>query len=132
MGLKEQASEILEKISSGSWNGAYAFLGNLNVSYSFLGKAVISILSHIANLEEGKEVEDLVTEWIDEDIPVYTGELTSWIAEDDNHVEYITEALDRFGVVDGFTLLKMAYYIALEDVYYKVLRGLKEGMLEVS
>jgi len=132
MGLKEQASEILEKISSGSWNGAYAFLGNLNVSYSFLGKAVISILSHIANLEEGEEVEDLITEWIDEDIPVYTGELTSWIAEDDNHVEYITEALDRFGVVDGFTLLKMAYYIALEDVYYKVLRGLKEGMLEVS
>ena len=124
--LKKRANKLLEEVKSGNWSNINPFLEDLNLGFTFLEKAVIDILGHIADLEEGDEVEDLVLEWVDGDVPLYTGDLTSWLAEDVNHVVYITSAIEEFGAKDSLPLLQMAYYLALEDVYNKVLNGLIE------
>jgi hypothetical protein len=54
---------------------------------------------------------------------VYTSELTDWLGENNNHVYYLTQALE-LGVTDGFQALAMAQLNAKVEVFDIVCREL--------
>lgn len=57
---------------------------------------------------------------------VYTSDLTSWLAECVNHVDYITRAIEEFNVPDGFSALETAQSLAKQDVLDIVLNYLNK------
>lgn len=70
--------------------------------------------------------EDELSE-LEPEADVYTGELTAWLAENVNHVYYLTEALETFSDSDGFQALTMAQYLAKREVLTLVVRFLEEN-----
>ena len=89
--------------------------------YRFVHEA----LEHIAN---GDEPE--FDEWADADTDVYTSELTEWLNESEEHVEYLGEAVRELGETDGFKILQEAQYLAREEVYSATWDALENLTLE--
>jgi hypothetical protein len=52
---------------------------------------------------------------------VYTGELTHWLAENINHVQYLTEVLERDRITDGIQAIMAAQVAAKTAVFNTVL-----------
>ena len=64
------------------------------------------------------DVENYRAEIVDGYVDVYTAKLTKWLADDVSNVDYLTEAIDEYGnQKDGFQLLAMAQYRAIDEVY---------------
>lgn len=65
---------------------------------------------------------------IDSSIYVYTSDLTAWLNEDDNNVNYLTDALEEFNITDGFQALEMAQLLYKESILYELTKQiLKEA-----
>jgi len=87
-----------------------------------------SILSSMSNYDI-KTVEDLEenrSEIVDSLVDVYTSDLTAWLNSNNYNVEYLTEAMKEWEPEDGFRLLAMAQYMAIDEIYGYVL-SLLEG-----
>ena len=80
------------------------------------------VLEPIADyLEENEDLDDFdVHEHVDSEVDVYTGRLTSWLADNVGNVEYLTEVLQEGNTKDGFELLTAAQYRAIEELYLEV------------
>jgi len=74
-------------------------------------------------LQSGLTVDEIweqLYETIDTQVNVYTSDLTEWLNMSHKHVYYLTEALDQ-NPEDGFQLLAVAQFRAIEDVWNAVL-----------
>lgn len=56
-------------------------------------------------------------EIVDSLVDVYTADLTKWLADSVYNVEYLTQALEEYDPKDGFQLLTMAQYLAIDEVF---------------
>jgi hypothetical protein len=56
----------------------------------------------------------------------YTSDLTKWLHSRNDRVCYLTEALETFGIKDGFAALQLAQLREREEVFYSVLNSLRE------
>lgn len=61
---------------------------------------------------------------------VYTSNLTAWLNEYNDHVYYLTQALEEYGMTDGFQALTVAQSIWLEDIANAVLEALDNAEVE--
>ena len=73
---------------------------------------------------DSNDFEDCLAEQIDSEVDVYTNSLLEWLAGSNYNVYYITEVLEDFGCDgienDGFKLLMMAQYKAIEEIWQEV------------
>ena len=85
-----------------------------------------SILDVISNYGEFSDIDDIRNEIVDGLVDCYTSNLTGWLNDDNRNVYYLSEALAEFGGGDdGFALLAMAQYQAIDDIFGEV-----AGLLE--
>jgi len=71
------------------------------------------------------EEDELINEFLDDEISVYTSNLTEWLNNNVDNVNYLTEALEEFNLKDGFELLKTAQYLAIREVINKLIRNIE-------
>lgn len=71
--------------------------------------------------EDIDEVEDVLLDAIDREVNIYTSDLTSWLNQSASHVYYLTEVLESNDIKDGFQLLTMAQYRAIEEIWREVI-----------
>ena len=68
-----------------------------------------------------EDLEDIRHEIVDGYVDVYTYQLTAWLAEDINNVNYITDALEsEIEMREGFQLLALAQFMAIDEVMNEV------------
>jgi hypothetical protein len=82
-----------------------------------------SILDALTNyeIESMDDIEENRAEIVDGLVDVYTSDLTAWLHADNRNVYYLTEAQEEYGAEsDGFKLLAMAQYKAIDDVFSEV------------
>lgn len=91
------------------------------IAYEFANRALAAIV-------DADNDEDSIRQAIDEIEPdVYTADLTSWLAENINHVNWLTDAMENFGPFDdGFNLLATAQQMHKQAVANAVLEALIE------
>lgn len=70
-------------------------------------------------------LEDNRSEIVDGLVDVYTSELTGWLHRDNRNVYYLTEALEEHSEgADGFKILAIAQYLAIDEVAGEVINYL--------
>lgn len=82
-----------------------------------------SILENLSNCEndDADNIDDNRAEIVDGLVDVYTGQLTAWLNSSNYNVYYITEVQEEYGCeIDGFKLLAMAQYKAIDDIFSEV------------
>jgi len=57
---------------------------------------------------------------------VYTHDLTEWLHDTHYNVHYVTQAIEVFGITDGFKALSAAQQIALQEVAHRLIDYLEE------
>lgn len=76
------------------------------------------------NLDTFDQLEDVRSEIVDSYVDIYTHDLTAWLAENIDNVNYITEIIedgDSDDITDGFELLSRAQYNAIDEVMSEVM-----------
>lgn len=90
--------------------------------YAFTIQAIDNIIdNHIDDIDDCD-----VMKWADNDIDVYTSDLTGWLNRSDSNVYYLSEALEEYGETDGFKALQIAQMKAREEIYQMVLEVLSD------
>lgn len=73
------------------------------------------------------DVEEVRSELVDSMVDIYTADLTAWLADSISNVEYLTQAMEEYGQPqDGFKLLALAQYMAIDEVFGYVYELLSE------
>ena len=78
-------------------------------------------------IENADDLEKNRQEIVDGLVDVYTANLTAWLASNNNNVSYITEAQEEYGdgaQTDGFKILQMAQYKAIDEIAGEVINYL--------
>ena len=74
------------------------------------------------------DLDNTRSEIVDGLVDPYTSNLTAWLNSGNYNVYYITEAQKEFGPeTDGFKILQMAQYKAIDDIYGHIVNLLQEG-----
>jgi hypothetical protein len=64
---------------------------------------------------------DYQSEIVDSLVDISTHDLTGWLHSHNSNVYYLTEVQEQYGAIeDGFNLLSMAQYMAIDEIYTKV------------
>lgn len=71
-------------------------------------------------IESLDDVDDHRSEIVDSLVDVYTHDLTAWLHSSVENVHYITQALQESECADGFQLLMVAQYYAIDEVFAEV------------
>lgn len=66
------------------------------------------------------DLENVRYEIVDSCVDIYTADLTKWLASNINNVYYLGEASREYGSMDGFQLLAVAQYKAIDEVMNEV------------
>jgi len=83
------------------------------------------IHSILQEMDDNEEYEDLN---IDDLIPIYTYELTSWLESNISRLSYCDDYLQEYGEVnDTISLLLGGYMMELQEVYYLIVEWLDEN-----
>jgi len=85
--------------------------GGENFVYDKVYRCLLDIRDYIICNEDANidEIRDILPEYIDSAVDVYTHDLTTWLNDSVYNVYYITEVQEEFGMQeDGFKLLAMA------------------------
>lgn len=77
------------------------------------------------------DLEDVRHEIIDSYVDIYTDKLTEWLHDNVNNVHYLTDAMEQ-AEGDGFNLLQMAQYMAIEEVMNEVVSLLSSNDPELG
>lgn len=93
-------------------------------------ETVERVIDHLH--DDGVEDEDTARDSIFEiEVPIYTSELTEWLNQRNDHVYYLTEALENYpDTKDGFGLLGLAYHIYQQEIANRVINALVEKLEE--
>lgn len=74
------------------------------------------------NFESTDDLEEKRPEIVDSLVDMYTRDLTKWLNDSPYNVYYITEAQEEYGVQeDGFKILQMAQYKAIDEIAGEVI-----------
>lgn len=74
------------------------------------------------------DIEDNRSEIVDGLVDVYTSELTAWLNSHNENVYYIEEVQKEYGMQeDGFKLLAMAQYMAIDEIFSEVINLLTDN-----
>lgn len=85
-------------------------------------KFIENSLQYIADQDE--DADDLDCPEIEADS--YTSELTKWLHSRNDRVYYLTEALEKYEIKNGFWALQESQLCEREEVYFSVLNSLRE------
>jgi len=85
---------------------------------------ILESLTALANYED----PDDAIEGIESD--VYTSDLTSWLNSRNDRTYYLTEAIEEYGVKDGFDALSLAQYQEKSEVFWSVKNSLENTVEE--
>ena len=102
----------------------YEVSSKTNLSNDSVYRFVMESLGSIADSEGSKEEIQDIGHQIEADY--MTSDLTEWLNESNYHVEYLTNAMSEYSPKDGFEALRIAQYLAKEEVFYIVLDLLDE------
>ncbi len=95
-----------------------------NLSMDSVYLFTLQALDIIGDANETELTEDNIQELSSNiEADVYTGDLTEWLSESDNHVSYLTAAIEQ-GVSNGFDALTVAQVMAKVEVFDIVCRHL--------
>jgi len=87
-------------------------------TYVWLRDILEPIADHLA---EHATLDDFdLHEHVEASLDVYTSELVRWLATRANNIDYLTTALE-LAPKDGFQLLTMAQYEAIQECFQKVI-----------
>ena len=82
-------------------------------------------------IEDMDDVEENRAEIVDGLVDVYTSDLTAWLNSHNANVYYLTQAQEEYGAQeDGFKLLIMAQYAAIDDIASEVISYLQAQVEE--
>ena len=74
------------------------------------------------------DLDNTRSEIVDGLVDPWTSNLTAWLNSSNYNVYYITEAQEEFGPeTDGFKILQMAQYKAIDDIYGRIVDLLLKG-----
>ena len=79
-------------------------------------KMIYDALSTLTELDEEAEEDKMRDAIYSMEPDVYTSNLTAWINKRNNHVYYLTEALEEFDIKDGFQALSMAQKMQMDEI----------------
>jgi len=79
------------------------------------------------DINDENDINDNRAEIVDGLVDVYTSNLTQWLNSNNSNVYYITEAQEEYGPeADGFKILMMAQYKAIDEIFTHVAKYLTE------
>lgn len=88
------------------------------------------LLSNISeyDVETPDDLDNVRHEIVDSYVDVYTHELTKWLHSSVHNVEYLGRVQEEYGTeTDGYRLLAMAQYMAIDEVMNHVVQMLTEA-----
>lgn len=94
-----------------------------DTTYRFIEMAIDAI----ADCGDEDEIEERLFE-LEPD--VYTSDLTEWLHARNDHVYYLTEALEEYDLHDGFQALSVAQAKHIQEVAFDTLRAIEEMEVE--
>jgi len=65
-------------------------------------------------------VDDMESNYIDSLVPIYTNELTMWLASSNLRLSYVDDAADTFGIspeINLFDRLQLGYMFELTEIF---------------
>ena len=99
--------------------------GVLNPFNDYTYEWLNSFLSHIVDLfnyndfTEIREIEesinDLIHEWVDSEVSIYTSDLTLWLSNNNSNVNYLEDAIKEYPTANNH--LQLAQYKAIEECF---------------
>lgn len=126
-GDEKQPCFKLEAITADEQNPYYRELSDL-ISETFVSQKFWynTVYNFLIYLQENElfDVDDIIDDNGFEEliIPIYTSELTEWLASNNHHIHYVGEAVSQFELDDGFAILQTAYMLAVEEICAEVIR----------
>ena len=76
--------------------------------------------------ELNESIQDNISEWADSETSVYTYDLTKWLHDNNNNVEYLEEAIKEFPESDNH--LGIAQYKQIEELFNNALSVLIDNL----
>jgi hypothetical protein len=88
---------------------------------SFLYNAIDFIEDNdFEDFDELKDnISEIIFEWIDSEVDIYTYDLTQWLANNNSNTYYLEEAIKENPSADNH--LQLAQFKAIEELYYNAL-----------
>lgn len=100
---------------------------NIRVSPNFLHTITeaVEVILDILDITDAKDISEFRDECKDIELEpdVYTSDLTAWLNEDENNVNYLTDAIKEFGITDGFQAISQAQAMWKYDIYLVLLES---------
>jgi hypothetical protein len=84
----------------------------------------------LAELEPDADEDDARDRLQEIEPPVYTSDLTKWLASHNGNVYYLTQALEEYKPSDGFRVLATAYALWQQEIAGAVLAAIVERVEE--
>lgn len=104
-----------------------------NTSYEWIVGVLADLeeqLSDEQSFDEELDTDDLqdrISEYADNDIPIYNYDLTQWLAKGNNWI-LVDEAMEEYGSSEGIIkLIQLGYFKGVQDMYYQVVQKLEGG-----
>lgn len=100
----------------------------IECSEDFVYEQVWRCLNWLVDEAPGNDVliEDALLDTIDGEVDTYTANLTKWLNQSPSHVYYLTEVLEDSDIKDGFQLLGLAQYRAIEEIWREIVSLIME------
>ncbi|MEM0135977.1 MAG: hypothetical protein QXU18_12265 [Thermoplasmatales archaeon] len=91
-------------------------------------KFSMKALNNIINSQSvnANNFRDEINEWLQTDADIYISDLTNWLNENQDNIEFLTQTLKEYKVEDGFDALQIAQRMAIKEVYDRVIDVLEE------
>ena len=105
-------------------------------SYRWLSSFISNVVNFIENEsfdnfnELSEKIQDVLFEWVDSEVDIYTSGLTEWLNDSNANIYYIDEVIKEGGMTEGFNLFQVAQFKAIEEAFYNALNVLIENLKE--
>ena len=103
-------------------------------SYEWLNSFLCGVIDFIGytdfdNFDELNDlIQDKIYEWVDNEVCVYTSDLTEWLNSHNENVYYLNDVLEENEIKDGFNLLTIAQSKAIDEVFNSALNLMIENL----
>lgn len=97
-------------------------------TYEWLNSFLYNVIDFIEDndfedFDELKDsISDIIFEWIDSEVDIYTSDLTQWLTNNNSNNYYLEEAIKENPSADNH--LQLAQFKAIEELYYNALNVL--------
>lgn len=93
---------------------------NLKVSKTFL-RTISEIAEAMRDILEDEKIKDIeefkeLCQEIETEADIYTEDLIEWLHEDNENINYLTDAITEFNITDGFNALATAQALYKQEI----------------